>query len=268
MRVVTEINAGVIDRVREDVEMHSDADNELWGERVAAGYDESLGAMNSPELINATTSLLADLAGVGPALEFAIGTGRIALPLSQRGVEVHGIELSEPMATELHRKPGGANVSVTIGDMATTSVGADRFSLVYLVFNTITNLLTQDEQVDCFRNAAAHLAPSGSFVIETLVPKLQRLPIGETIVPFDVSPEHLGFDEYDIVNQMSTSHHVYLRDGQADTVASPHRYAWPAEYDLMAKMAGLSLANRWADWDRSPFEASSTSHVSVWSKPA
>lgn len=248
--------------------MHSDANNELWGERVAAGYDESLGTMATPELIDATTALLADVAGDGPALEFAIGTGRIALPLSQRGVEVHGIELSEPMANELHRKPGGDNIPVTIGNMASTSVGAERFSLVYLVFNTITNLLTQDEQVDCFRNAAAHLEPGGSFVIETLVPKLQWLPVGETIVPFDVSPEHLGFEEYDIVNQMSISHHVYVRDGRADTVASPHRYAWPAEYDLMAKMAGLSLANRWADWDRAPFDAASTSHVSVWCKPA
>jgi SAM-dependent methyltransferase len=240
--------------------------DELWGERVAAGYDASLGDMSAPELIDATTRVLADLADGGPALEFAIGTGRIALPLSALGVEVHGIESSVPMAEQLGRKPGADRIAVTIGDMATTSVGHD-FSLVYLVFNTITNLLTQDAQVACFANAAAHLAPGGHFVVETFVPQLQRLPAGEPFVPFDVSDTHIGIDEYDVAEQRVTSHHVYVRNGRAETFTSPHRYAWPAEYDLMAQMAGLSLAARWADWNRSPFVATSPSHISTWTKP-
>jgi len=233
---------------------------------VATRYDEASSAMNDPEVLGPTVDFLAELAGDGRALEFAIGTGRVGLPLNALGVEVHGIELSQPMADELMRKPGADRVPVTIGDMATTRVGGS-FRLVYLVYNTITNLLTQDEQVECFANAAAHLEPGGHFVIEVGVPGLRRLQPGETFVPFDVTAGHLGIDEYDVVEQRLVSHHYYIADGRVELFDSHHRYAAPAEYDLMARIAGLTLRERWSNWHRAPFTGESTSHVSVWQMP-
>jgi SAM-dependent methyltransferase len=233
---------------------------------VAASYDQSCGDMFDNDVLEPTVAFLAGLAGGGSALEFAVGTGRVALPLSAAGVDVHGLELSGPMVEELLKKPGADRVAITIGDMATTRVEGT-FTLVYLVYNTITNLLTQDEQVACFRNAAAHLQPGGTFVIEVFVPRLQRLPVGERFVPFDVTPGHLGIDEYDVANQMLISHHYWISNRRSEEFDSPHRYAWPAEYDLMAKLAGLRLRERWSNWQREPFTSTSTSHISVWEKP-
>jgi SAM-dependent methyltransferase len=238
-----------------------------FGEAAAARYDESQGEMFDPAVVEATVDFLAELAGGGRALELGIGTGRIALPLSQRGVRVHGIDLSAAMVARLGAKPGADAVGVTIGDFATTRVEGS-FSLAYLVFNTINNLTTQEEQVACFENAAAHLAPGGCFVIEVGVPALRRLPPGETYHAFDVSPAHLGFDEYDVVTQGLVSHH-YSRadDGRFENVSMPFRYVWPAELDLMARIAGLRLRERWSGWRREPFTSESTKHVSVWEKP-
>jgi SAM-dependent methyltransferase len=240
-----------------------------FDEPVAAIYDsDDEGGMFSPDVIDPTVDFLARLAGGGAALEFAVGTGRIALPLSRRGVRVHGIELSEAMVARLTAKPGAGQVEVTIGDMAATRV-AGTFRLVYLVFNTIMNLTTQDAQVDCFRNAARHLEPGGCFVIEVMVPQLQRLPPGETFQPFAVTAAHAGFDEYDVVTQAMASHHYTAEaDGLMRYSYTPFRYAWPAEFDLMARIAGLRLRERWAGWQREPFTAASTSHVSVWEKTA
>lgn len=238
-----------------------------FGEDVARRYDESSAYMFDPAVLGPAVDFLADLAGDGPVLELAIGTGRVGLPLSQRGVPVRGIELSEAMVEQLRRKPGSDRVPVTIGDMATTRVPG-RFTLVYLVYNTITNLLTQDEQVECFRNAAAHLEPGGRFVIEVTVPDLQRLPPGETARPFHVGEHHLGFDLFDLVNQLLVSHHYRLDGDTVEASRSPHRYVWPAELDLMAKVAGMRLRERWSDWTRSPFTADSRNHVSVWEKTA
>ena len=240
-----------------------------FDEPVAATYDDDdEGGMFSPEVVDPAVNFLAGLAGHGAALEFAVGTGRIALPLRRHGVRVHGIELSEAMVARLVAKPGADQVPVTIGDMATTRLPAT-FRLVYLVFNTIMNLTTQDAQVDCFRNAAAHLEPGGCFVIEVMVPQLRRLPPGETVQPFDVSPGHVGFDEYDVVSQGLVSHHYTAEaDGRMRYSATPFRYAWPAEYDLMARIAGMRLRERWAGWQHEPFTAESTSHVSVWEKTA
>jgi SAM-dependent methyltransferase len=239
----------------------------LFDERVAASYDEWSAEMFEPALLAATAEFLADLAGDGRALEFAVGTGRVALELSGRGVDVHGIELSSAMVDRMRAKPGAERVGVTIGDMATTKVEGS-FRLVYLVDNTISNLMTQDEQVECFRNAAAHLEPGGHFVIEVLVPDLRRLPPGERFVPFEVTPEHIGIDEYDVVDQTLVSHHYRFGAGTAERFDSHHRYAWPAEYDLMARLAGLAPSQRWSSWDRAPYTSASTSHVSVWTKIA
>jgi SAM-dependent methyltransferase len=238
-----------------------------FGEAVAARYDDASDPVFAPELIDATVGLLTDLAGGGPALEFGIGTGRIAVPLAARGVPVAGIDLSEAMVARLREKPGADAIDVTIGDFATTRVDGT-FALVYLVFNTISNLTTQDAQVACFENAAAHLEPGGCFLIEVGVPQLQRLPPGETVRPFDISPTHLGFDEYDVANQGLISHHYTLRDGAFDPVSVPFRYTWPAELDLMARIAGMRLRERWSGWSRAPFTSDSRSHVSVWERPA
>jgi SAM-dependent methyltransferase len=233
---------------------------------VAERYDESSAEMFAPEVLGPTVDLLAALADGKPALEFAVGTGRVALPLSARGVRVLGIELSEAMVAQLRAKPGAEAVDVAIGDMTTTRVDG-RFGLVYLVFNTIKNLLTQDAQVRCFENAATHLEPGGCFVIETSIPILQRLPPGEVFRTFSHTETYLGFDEYDVVEQRLWSHH-YSFDGTTYRRNSvPFRYAWPAELDLMARIAGLRLLERWADWDRSPFTSESHKHVSVWQKP-
>lgn len=241
-------------------------ESDIWDEHDAAHYDDPADPMFSASVLGPTVDVLASLAGDGRALELAIGTGRVALPLRKRGVDVHGIELSEPMVAVLCSKPGGEAIPVTIGDMATTRV-AGEFRLVYLVYNTIENLLTQDAQVDCFRNAAAHLEPGGHFVVEVGVPALRRLPLGQTLVPFDVSPTHIGIDEYDVVTQGLVSHHTHIREGVADVSSGRFRYVWPAELDLMARIAGMSLVDRWSGWDRGPFTSDSTSHVSLWQRP-
>jgi SAM-dependent methyltransferase len=238
-----------------------------FDEEVAASYDETSRAMYRPEVLDPAVSFLAELAGDGAALELGIGTGRVALPLCRRGVRVHGIDLSEPMLEQLRAKPGAEAIGITAGDVARTRVpGA--FRLVYLVFNTITNLVTQDEQVACFQNAAAHLEPGGRFVVEVFVPQLRRLPPGERVRAFDVGASHLGFDVYeDFAGQLLRSHHYWFEDGRLRRFSAPFRYVWPAELDLMARLAGLALHGRWAGWRREPFTDESPSHVSVWEKP-
>jgi SAM-dependent methyltransferase len=237
-----------------------------FDERVAATYDDDP-EMFDAEAVDPVVDFLVDLAGKGRALEFAVGTGRIALPLAQRGVPVHGIDMSKAMVARLQAKSGAEAIGVTIGDVATTTVDGP-FSLVYLVFNTIMNLTTQAAQVACFRNAAAHLEPGGCFVIEVGVPDLQRLPPGETVHPFHVSDTRWGFDEYDIANQGMTSHHLEIVDGKVERLSVPFRYAFPAEYDLMAELAGMRLRERWSGWKREPFIGESRKHVSIWEKPA
>ena len=238
-----------------------------FDEGVAASYDDDAADMYDPAVLEPAVDFLAGLAGDERALEFGVGTGRIALPLAERGVEVHGIDLSQAMLARLRAKPGADSVGLTAGDFATTSVeGA--FRLVYLVFNTIGNLTTQEAQVACFRNAAAHLEPGGCFVIELLVPALQRLPPGETVRPFHVSETYWGFDEYDVATQGLISHHFSIADdGSAEHFSIPFRYVWPAELDLMAELAGMRLRERWAGWNRDPFTNDSDTHVSVWEKP-
>jgi SAM-dependent methyltransferase len=240
---------------------------DYFGELVAEGYDESVADMFEPAVVEPAVDFLADLAGNGAALELAIGTGRIALPLAQRGVRVHGIDLSEAMVAKLHAKPGAGDIAVTIGDFTTTRVEGT-FSVAYLVFNTIGNLTTQDEQVACFQNVAAHLEPGGCFVIEVGVPRLRLLPPGETIRAFDLSPTHLGFDEYDVVSQGLISHHYSVVEGKLKVNSLPLRYVWPSELDLMARLAGMTLRERWSGWQREPFTSDSTKHVSVWEKTA
>jgi SAM-dependent methyltransferase len=221
--------------------------------------------MFAPDVLDPAVDFLAGLAGDGAALELAIGTGRVAIPLLDRGVDVSGIELSQPMADELARKRPG--VPVTVGDMATTTV-AGEFSLVYVVWNSIGNLRTQAEQVACFRNAARHLAPGGRFVVELGVPGIRRLPPGQAAVPFHVGRRHLGFDTYDLTTQQGTSHHYrHHDDGTVTYGASNFRYIWPAECDLMAQLAGMELERRVADWHGAAFTDESESHVSVWRKP-
>jgi SAM-dependent methyltransferase len=239
-----------------------------FDEEIAARYDETSAHQYRPEVLDPTVDFLEALAGDGAALEFGVGTGRVALPLSERGVPVHGIDISEAMLEELRRKPGAGRVATTAGDFATTRVDGT-FRLAYLVFNTITNLITQDEQVACFQNAAAHLEAGGHFVIELFVPELRRVPPGERLRAFDVGRTHLGFDEYtDFVAQILSSHHYWIEDGKLRTFSAPYRYVWPAELDLMARLAGMTLCERWADWSREPFTDESNSHVSVWEKSA
>jgi SAM-dependent methyltransferase len=236
-----------------------------FGEQVAAGYDESSADMFDPSVLDPTVDFLAELAGDGAALELGIGTGRVALPLSQRGVPMHGIDLSEAMVAKLRAKPGAERIGVTIGDFATTTVEG-RFTLAYLVFNTIQNLTSQDAQVTCFQNVAAHLEPGGCFVIEVGVPSLQRLPPGETVRAFAVTPTYLGFDEFDVVNQGLISHHYTVEAGNLQLHSVPFRYVWPSELDLMARIAGMRLRERWSGWRREPFTSDSRAHVSVWEK--
>ncbi|HXV03317.1 MAG TPA: class I SAM-dependent methyltransferase [Gaiellaceae bacterium] len=238
-----------------------------FGEDVAPRYDERTAEMFEPGIIDPAVDFLAELAGDGAALELGIGTGRIALPLSERGVRVHGIDLSEAMVAQLQAKPGADRIGVTIGDFATTRVDGS-FSLAYLVFNTINNLTTQDEQVACFENVAAHLEPGGCFVIEVGVPGIRGLPAGETVRPFTVTPTRLGFDEYDVARQGLVSHHYWLEDGAFQERSIPFRYVWPAELDLMARIAGMRLRERWSGWKREPFTSETTKHVSVWELPA
>jgi SAM-dependent methyltransferase len=239
---------------------------DYFDDDVAPGYDAGSPEMFAPEVLGPTIDVLQELADGRAALELAIGTGRVALPLSERGVHVHGIELSEAMVEQLRAKPGAEKVDVAIGDMTTTRVEG-RFGLVYLVFNTIGNVTTQDGQVAVFETAAAHLGPGGCFLIETNVPILRRLPAGERFAVFDHTDEHLGIDEYDVATQRTWSHHYSSTDGETYHRRSiPFRYAWPAEMDLMARIAGMRLRDRWADWDKAPFTSDSVKHVSVWEK--
>jgi SAM-dependent methyltransferase len=232
-----------------------------FGEPVAERYDESAADMFDPAVVGPTVDFLAALAGDGAALELGIGTGRIALPLAERGVTVRGIDLSEAMVAKLRAKPGGERIEVAIGDFATTRVEGT-FSLAYLVFNTIGNLTTQDAQVACFENVAAHLGPGGCFVIEV------GLPAGKPLRVFDLSDTHVGVDEFDAATQRLVSHHFTLVDGRWERLSIPFRSVSPAELDLMARLAGMRLRERWGGWDRAPFTAESRKHVSVWEKPA
>jgi SAM-dependent methyltransferase len=241
-------------------------DDGYFDERVAARYDESSAEMFDPLVVDPVVDFLVELAGDGRALELGIGTGRIALPLAQRGVPVHGIELSKAMTARLRQKPGGEDIGVTIGDFSTATVDG-RFSVAYLVFNTISNLTTQEAQVACFRNVAAHLEPGGCFVIEVGIPNLQRLPPGETMRVFHAGETHWGIDEFDVANQGLISHHFELVDGRFERLSMPFRYTWPAELDLMAQLAGMSLRDRWSGWKREPYTSESRKHVSVWKKP-
>ena len=239
-----------------------------FGTEVAARYDETSVDMFDPTVVGPTVDFLAGRAGDGAALEFGIGTGRIALPLVERGIRVSGIDLSESMVAKLREKPGSEQIEVVVGDFATTRVPGS-FSLVYLVFNTIDNLTTQDEQVACFENAAAHLGPGGCFVIEVGVPDLRRLPYGERFALFDVSEDHIGIDEYGVATQGLVSHHWQRdEDGSFHKGSGPFRYVWPSELDLMARIARLRLRERWGGWNRERFTNDSRKHVSVWEKPA
>lgn len=239
----------------------------IWDDEVAAAYDTPGEGMFAPEVLGPTVDRLADLAGDGRALELAVGTGRVAIPLVERGVPVTGVELSTAMLARLREKVDEATLPVVVGDMATTIV-AGPFRLVYLVFNTLSNLLTQEEQVACFRNAAAHLEPGGRFVVELGVPPLRRLPPGSTATVWTVEPGYVGLDSIDVVTQRQVSHHVRFGDGRAAHLRrSPHRYVWPAEMDLMAQLAGLELESRCGDWSGAPFSAESESHVSVYRLP-
>ena len=240
--------------------------SDVWDDATAAVYDSQENAMFAPEMVDPAVDLLERLAGPGPVLEFAVGTGRIAIPLLRRGVAVTGIELSEPMTQRLRMKVSESELPVAVGDMASTTVPGE-FTLVYLVWNTISNLRTQEEQVACFRNAAHHLAPGGRFVVELFVPPLRRLPPGQVAVPFEVSEVHTGFDTFDLVTQQCQSHH-YTRqeDGAIHYAVGNFRYVWPAECDLMARLAGMELESRVEDWDGRPYTSESEKHVSVWRK--
>jgi SAM-dependent methyltransferase len=242
-------------------------DDGYFGEPVAARYDDAVDDMLDRAGIDTAVDFLAELAGSGRALELGIGTGRVAVPLAQRGVPVSGIDMSKAMVARLHAKPDGTDIPVTIGDFATARVD-ETFSVAYLVFNTISNLTTQAAQVACFRNVAAHLAPGGCFVIEVGVPGLRRLPPGETLRAFHLSETRWGIDEYDVATQGLTSHHFEVVDGRLERLSIPFRYAWPAELDLMAELAGMGLRERWAGWKREPFTSESRMHVSVWEKSA
>ena len=240
----------------------------MWDQEISAAYDQSTASMFAPEVLGPTLELLTELAGNGAALEFAVGTGRVALPLSERGIDVQGIELSPHMVEQMRSKAGAERVPVTIGDMAETRVDGS-FALVYLVFNTIMNLTTQAEQVATFMNAAAHLQPGGCFVVEVVVPQLRRLPAGEPGRVFTMEEGHVGIETFDdLVGQISWSHHWMDVDGRLVRHSAPYRYIWPSELDLMAQLAGLRLRDRWADWRRAPFVDDSRSQIAVYEKPA
>ncbi len=240
---------------------------DVWGEDTAQRYDADNVAMNGPEVLGPTVDRLVELAAGGRVLELAVGTGRVAVPLADRGVEVAGIELSEPMVAVLRTKADAERIPVVVGDMARATVPGT-FALVYLVFNTISNLVDQSDQVACFANAAAHLAPGGRFVVELWVPDLRRLPPDRDAAIFSVEPGRIGLDTYDVLAQHVVSHHFRFGEGtDAQLFRSRHRFVWPAELDLMAQLAGFTLEHRWADWDRSPFTAESGSHVSVYRLP-
>ena len=240
----------------------------MWDKEIAEAHDEVASALYAPDVLGPMVDLLAGLAGDGAALEFAVGTGRLALALHARGVPVTGIELSPHMVEQLRKKEGADAVPVTIGDMTTTRV-AGPFRVVYLVANTIMNVTTQDDQVAVFENAAAHLAPGGCFVLEVIVPQLRRVPPGDTARVFTMERQHVGIETFDdLVGQIAWSHHWYDAGGRLLHHAAPYRYVWPSELDLMARLAGLRLRERWADWRRTPFTSDSVSQVVVFEKPA
>lgn len=242
----------------------------IWDREVAEVYDQTYRAKFEASVLDPIVDLLAGLAGLargGPALEFAVGTGRVALPLSARGVAVHGLELSPHMAAQLRAKPGASAVPVTIGDMTTTQVPGAPFTLVYLVANTIMNVTTQDAQLAVFANAAAQLAPGGCFVVEVIVPQLRRVPPGETARVFTLDPDHVGIETFDdVAGQIAWSHHWIEVSGRLVRHSAPYRYVWPSELDLMARIAGLRLRDRWAGWDRTPFTSDSQSQVAIFEK--
>ncbi|HWG28826.1 class I SAM-dependent methyltransferase [Actinospica sp.] len=252
--------------------MRQDENEVFWDDEAAQGYDTVGSGMFAPEVLGPTVDRLTELAEGGPALEFAIGTGRVAIPLRRRDVPVAGIELSRPMVKQLRTKADESEIPVVVGDMTTaTAAEPGTYRLVYLVFNTISNLLTQAEQVACFRNAARHLSTGGRFVIELWVPELRRLPPGQTATVWRSEPDYVGLDTYDVLNQQVVSHHFHFDSSddsrEARLFRSPHRYIWPAELDLMAQLAGFELESRHADWQRSDFTADSSSHVSVYRLP-
>jgi SAM-dependent methyltransferase len=237
-----------------------------WDAEIAGVYDDAYAALFEPSVMDPMTGLLAELARGGPAVEFAVGTGRVALALSARGIAVHGIELSRPMAERLFAKPGAGAVPVTIGDMRTTRVPGT-FKLVYLVANTIMNVTTQDDQLAVFANAAAHLEPGGCFVVEVAVPQLRRVPQGETARVFTLDPDHIGIETLDdIAGQIAWSHHWIQTHGRVVRHSAPYRYVWPSELGLMAKITGFGLRDRWAGWDQAPFTSDSHSQVAVFEK--
>jgi SAM-dependent methyltransferase len=237
-----------------------------WGREIAEVYDRTYSAMAQPSVVQPMVDVLAELAGGGPTLEFAIGTGRVALPLSARGVAVHGIELSPHMVDQLHRKPGADAVPVTVGDMTTTRAPGT-FTLVYLVANTIMNVTTQDEQVAIFTNAAAHLEPGGKFLVDVIVPQLRSVPRGEVGRIFTLEPDHVGVETFDdLVEQIAWSHHWIEVDGRLIRHSAPYRYVWPSELALMARIAGFRHVDRWAGWDKTPFDSDSTRQIAVFEK--
>jgi SAM-dependent methyltransferase len=225
----------------------------MWGREIAGAYDQTVAERFAPDVLDPAVARLAELAGDGRALELAVGTGRVALPLSARGVPVHGIELSPHMVEQLHAKPGAERIEVTVGDMTSTRVPGP-FSLVYLVFNTLQNVTTQDEQVAIFANAAAHLEPGGCFVVEVGVhsPTALASPPGGWV--FERTPEHVGIDTVDDLDgQISSSHHWWQVDGALVHHSAPYRYVWPSEMDLMARLAGLLPESRHGGWQGEPF---------------
>ncbi|NUS00355.1 MAG: GNAT family N-acetyltransferase [Kribbellaceae bacterium] len=235
--------------------------NRLWNAEVARTYDTPGTGMFAPEVIEPTVDRLAELAAGGRALEFAIGTGRVAVPLSKK-IPVTGIELSTAMIDQLRSKDD--TIPVVVGDMVSTRAPGE-FSLVYLVFNTISNLLTQEEQVACFRNATRHLSPGGRFVVELWVPELRRLPPGVPATVGVAEPGYILLDTYYVLNQHVVSYHFHFGEGtDAHLGRTPHRYIWPAELDLMAQLAGFTRESRHADWTGTPFTAESPSHVTVY----
>ena len=238
-------------------------DASTYGDRIADVYDDLHAHMDPSDAVEA----LARLAGPGPALELAIGTGRVALPLAARGVEVHGIDASDAMVAKLRAKPGGDAIAVTIGDFADVPV-AGRFSLIFVAFNTFFGLLTQEDQVRCFRNAAERLADDGVFVIEAFVPDVARFDRGQRVSAIRVEVDRVQLDaaKFDPVTQTVESQHVFLGTDGVRLNPVSIRFAYPPELDLMAQLAGLRLRERWSGWKREAFTSESGQHVSVYER--
>jgi SAM-dependent methyltransferase len=237
---------------------------EVYNQRCADVYDQWFGYFDE-----AAVDVLEELAGGGRVLELGIGTGMVALPLAARGVEVHGIDASPEMVAALRAKPGGDGLPVTMGDFAEVNVEGE-FSLVYVVYNTLFALQTQEEQVRCFRNVAARLKPGGAFVVEAFVPDLAQLSAGRGVRLLHMTDERVGIKifQHDPVAQKLKSRHVVFDETGSRLFPVEVRYAWPSELDLMAQLAGLRLRARWGDWRRGGFDAKSEKHVSVYERPA